>query len=98
MRPDDKVEAVEAQKGFFMRGLAYLKNKEIWLLCLAFFCFNFICNGVFMSYYPMYLQDGMGMTNAQAGQITSIMPILTICIMPIMASSTTRSGIVSPSS
>lgn len=81
---DDKVEAVEAQKGFFMRGLAYLKNKEIWLLCLAFFCFNFICNGVFMSYYPMYLQDGMGMTNAQAGQITSIMPILTICIMPIM--------------
>lgn len=46
MRPDDKVEAVEAQKGFFMRGLAYLKNKEIWLLCLAFFCFNFICNGV----------------------------------------------------
>lgn len=77
-------QSVEAQKGFFMRGLGYLKNKEIWLLCIAFFCFNFICNGVFMSYYPMYLQNGMGLTNAAAGQITSIMPILTIVIMPIM--------------
>lgn len=78
------VESVEAQKGFFMRGLSYLKNKEIWLLCIAFFCFNFVCNGVFMSYYPMYLEQGMAMTNAEAGAITSIMPILTIVIMPIM--------------
>lgn len=78
------VESVEAQKGFFVRGLSYLKNKEIWLLCIAFFCFNFVCNGVFMSYYPMYLEQGMAMTNAEAGAITSIMPILTIIIMPIM--------------
>lgn len=77
-------QSVEAEKGFFIRGLKYLKNKEIWLLCLAFFCFNFVCNGVFMSFYPMYLEQGMGMTNAQAGGITSIMPILTIIIMPIM--------------
>lgn len=77
-------ETVEQEKGYFVRGLKYLKNKEIWLLCLAFFCFNFVCNGVFMNFYPMYLEQGMGMTNTSAGAITSIMPILTICIMPIM--------------
>lgn len=82
---DADLEAgVESEKGFFMRGLAYLKGKEIWLLCLAFFAFNLICNGIFMGYYPMYLQQGMGMTNVAAGAITSIMPVLTICIMPIM--------------
>lgn len=77
-------QSVEQEKGYFIKGLKFLKNKEIWLLCLAFFCFNFVCNGVFMNFYPMYLQSGMGLTNAEAGAITSIMPILTICIMPIM--------------
>ena len=52
-------QSVEAQKGFFMRGLGYLKNKEIWLLCIAFFCFNFICNGVFMSIMGI-LYDRLG--------------------------------------
>ncbi len=81
---EDAVEQVEQEKGYFIRGLKFLKNKEIWLLCLAFFCFNFVCNGVFMNFYPMYLEQGIGMTNAEAGAITSIMPLLTICIMPIM--------------
>lgn len=80
----DVEQGVESQKGFFVRGLKYLKGKDIWLLCIAFLCFNLVCNGVFMSYYPMYLQQGMGMTPAEGGAITSIMPILTICIMPIM--------------
>lgn len=77
-------EGVEAERGFFVRGLRYLKNKEIWLLCLAFFCFNFICNGVFNNYFPMYLEQGMGMSNTEAGAITSVPSVLTICIMPIM--------------
>jgi MFS family permease len=44
------------KKETFLAGMKYLENKEIWLLCLAFFCFNFVANGVFMSYYPTFME------------------------------------------
>ena len=85
MPKDYTIEESETQrKGFFKEGLKYLKNKEIWLLVVLFFCFNFVCNGVFMSYYPAYMEQAMGFTPAEAGGTTSVMAILTIVIMPIM--------------
>jgi MFS family permease len=59
-----------------------LANKDIWLLALAFTCFNFVFMPL-VTYYPTFLSEVRGYTLADASLITSISTIVVLFSAPL---------------
>ncbi|MGI6216750.1 MAG: MFS transporter [Coriobacteriales bacterium] len=89
---ESEVQEPEQKSGTIREGFKYLKNKELWLLCVSFFCFSAVCNGVFMSYYPTFMEQMMGFTPAEGGFATSVMAIIGIILMPFLGMVYDRTG------
>ena len=61
-----------------------LRRTNIWLLALAFGCFNFVIIGVIATYFPTYLKTVHGFDLAGASLITSIKMIVVIITAPLI--------------
>lgn len=61
---------------------AALANKDIWLLALAFTCFNFVFMPL-VTYYPTFLSEVRGYTLTDASLITSISTIVVLFSAPL---------------
>lgn len=60
-----------------------LKNPQIWILGLCFFCFNYTMLGVINSFYNTYL-EGLGYAAQAASSLTSIFTVLSIPGVPLV--------------
>jgi MFS family permease len=61
-----------------------LNQRGIWLLALAFGCFNFAIIGVIATYYPTYLKAVQGYDLTAASLITSIKMVVVITTAPLV--------------
>jgi MFS family permease len=61
-----------------------IKNRGIWLLALAFGCFNFVIIGVIATYFPTYLKNVQGYDLVSASQVTSIKMVVVIITAPLV--------------
>ncbi len=61
-----------------------LANRNIWLLALAFACFNFIVIGVITTFFPTFLTAVRGYSLANASFITSFKMVAVICGAPLV--------------
>lgn len=69
-----------------------LANRNIWLLALAFACFNFIVIGVITTFYPTFLTTVRGYNLANASFITSFKMVTVICGAPLVGWLCDRAG------
>jgi MFS family permease len=61
-----------------------LANRNIWLLALAFACFNFIVIGVITTFFPTFLTTVRSYNLANASFITSFKMVTVICGAPLV--------------
>ncbi len=59
-----------------------LANRDIWLIALAFGCFNFVFMPL-MTYYPTFLSQVQGYTLAEASMIASVSTIMVLFSAPL---------------
>jgi MFS family permease len=73
-----------------------LKNKNIWLLGIVFFAFNYFNLGVQSPFYNQYLGSGptgvWGYDNQLASSFTSITVLMAMIVMPIMGLLADKTG------
>jgi predicted MFS family arabinose efflux permease len=69
-----------------------IRQPGIWLLAIAFGCFNFAIIGVIATYFPTYLKAVQGFDLTGASQITSIKMIVVIITAPLIGWMVDRIG------
>jgi nitrate/nitrite transporter NarK len=60
-----------------------LAGKNIWLLALAYGCYNFIVVGVVITFFPTFLNTARGYSLANASVITSISFLVSVFAAPL---------------
>jgi MFS family permease len=60
-----------------------LARKNIWLLALAYGCYNFIVVGVVITYFPTFLNTARGYSLANASVVTSISFMVSVFAAPL---------------
>ncbi len=69
-----------------------LKVRDVWLAGFIFGCFNFVVATVINTYYPLFLETEVGLTNVVASSITGIPELLSIFGCPIVGLVADRLG------
>ena len=87
--PGDELEAAQGRHGLDLR--AALANRDIWLLALAFACFNLALIGL-ATFYPTFLAEARGYPLAQASFIASIATIVVLFSAPLAGVISDRIG------
>ncbi|MEG2773467.1 MAG: MFS transporter [Lactococcus sp.] len=82
--PEAQSEEEVMVKASPMECFRTLKNKNIWLLGIVFFCFNYFAIGVLNSFYNQYLEGIWGMDPTMAAPILSVATALALIVMPII--------------
>ena len=70
-------------EGTFKNSFVYLKNKQVWILGITFFVFNFIQLGVINSFYNTFLETVRGFDGVTAASLTSVVTIISIVAIPV---------------
>jgi predicted MFS family arabinose efflux permease len=83
--PPDENHSTKKPLPFNRQGFGKVFNRPgIWLLGLAFGCFNYAIIGVIATYYPTYLKTIHGFDLTGASLITSIKMIVVIITAPLV--------------
>jgi MFS family permease len=84
IRVPPAIETVSPKADQTMPGLKQsLANRNIWLLALAFGCFNFVLVGVIATFFPTFLKSVRGYSLADASFITSLKMVAVILAAPL---------------
>ncbi|MDR3575548.1 MAG: MFS transporter [Anaerolineaceae bacterium] len=80
----DSPVGARSEKGQKMPDLRQsLSNKNLWLLTLAYSCYNFIVVGVVITYFPTFLNTNRGFSLADASVVTSISFLVSVFAAPL---------------
>lgn len=83
-RPEERLEepAPESAGGPEISIMSVMSNYRMWMISLAFLCFNLIVMA-FSTYYPTYLNEVRNYTLAQAAFMSSLIMIISIFTAPL---------------
>lgn len=69
-----------------------IKNKNIWMLGIIFFCFNYYILGVVNSFYNQYLENIWGLAHTVAAPLVSIATLIGLIAMPTFGAISDKTG------
>jgi MFS family permease len=69
-----------------------IKNKNIWMLGIIFFCFNYYVLGVVNSFYNQYLEGIWGLPPTLAAPLVSIATLIGLVAMPTFGAVSDKAG------